>query len=69
MISIKNTVPFFYHFMEKIIIIGLLIAIILILLDRRFPVNVRTKDRGNTKKSPPPIMGDIKQTKKKRFAS
>lgn len=51
--------------MEKIIIIGLLIAIILILLDRRFPVNVRTKDRGNTKKSSPSIMGDIKQTKRK----
>ncbi|WP_079240909.1 hypothetical protein [Chryseobacterium indologenes] len=54
--------------MEKIIIIALLIAIILILLDRRFPVNVRTKDRGNTKKSPPPIMGDIKQTKRKGWS-
>ncbi|WP_077416166.1 hypothetical protein [Chryseobacterium sp. JV274] len=51
--------------MEKIIIIGLLIAIILILLDRRFPVKVRAKDRGNTKKSPPSIMGDSKQTKRK----
>ncbi|TZF98381.1 hypothetical protein FW781_00150 (plasmid) [Chryseobacterium panacisoli] len=51
--------------MEKIIIIGLLIAIILILLDRRFPVNVRAKDRGNTKKNSPSIMGDSKQTKRK----
>ncbi|TXI87113.1 MAG: hypothetical protein E6Q36_08015 [Chryseobacterium sp.] len=51
--------------MEKIIIIGLLIAIILIFLDRRFPVNVRAKDRGNIKKSFPPIMGDIKETKRK----
>ncbi|CAA7385803.1 MULTISPECIES: hypothetical protein [Chryseobacterium] len=51
--------------MEKIIIIGLLIAIILILLDRRFPVNVHAKDSGNTKKISPSIMGDIKQTKRK----
>ncbi|MBP2617837.1 hypothetical protein [Chryseobacterium jejuense] len=51
--------------MEKIIIIGLLIAIILILLNRRFQVKVRAKDRGNTKKSSPSIMGDIKQTKRK----
>lgn len=50
--------------MEKIIIIGLLITIILILLDRRFPVNVRVKDSSNTKKSPPSIMGATKQIKR-----
>ncbi|HCN50453.1 MAG TPA: hypothetical protein DIT10_15405 [Chryseobacterium sp.] len=51
--------------MEKIIIIGLLIVIILILLNRRFLVKVREKDGCNTKKSSPSIMGDIKQTKRK----
>ncbi|KYH08211.1 hypothetical protein [Chryseobacterium cucumeris] len=51
--------------MEKIIVIGLLIVIILILLNRRFLVKVRAKDGDNTKKSSPSIMGDSKQTKRK----
>lgn len=53
--------------MEKIIIIGLLITIILILLDRRLSVNVRTKDNGHTKKSPPAVMGDTKQRKRQHL--
>lgn len=50
--------------MEKIIIIGLLITIILLLLERRFPFNGRIKDRGHTKKGPPSIMGGTKQLKR-----
>lgn len=50
--------------MEKIIITGLLITIILLLLERRFPFNGRIKDRGHTKKGPPSIMGDTKKRKR-----
>ncbi len=50
--------------MEKIIITGLLITIILLLLERRFPVNGRVKDRNHTKKAPPSIMGGTKQRKR-----
>ena len=53
--------------MEKLIIIGLLITIILILLDRRFTVNVCAKDSNKNKKSPPSIMGATKQRKRQDF--
>ncbi|CAH0196214.1 hypothetical protein [Chryseobacterium sp. Bi04] len=47
--------------MEQLIIIFLLIIIMLILLDRKFSVNVRGKNHSDTNKSVPSIMGATKQ--------
>ncbi|MGV2451697.1 UNVERIFIED_CONTAM: hypothetical protein POZ17_14985 [Ralstonia mannitolilytica] len=47
--------------MEQLIIIFLLIIIMLILLDRKFSVNVRERNSSDTNKSVPSIMGATKQ--------
>ena len=47
--------------MEQLIIIGLLLIIILILLDRKFSINVRRKQSSTPKKNLPSIMGDTKK--------
>ncbi|UZT98032.1 hypothetical protein ODZ84_00220 [Chryseobacterium fluminis] len=46
--------------MEQIIIIGLLIIIILILLERKFSIDVQRKNHNNTEKKLPSIMGRTK---------
>lgn len=47
--------------MEEIIIIGLLIIIVLILLDRKFSITIRGKDSGSRTTDQLSIMGDTKQ--------
>jgi len=47
--------------MEQLIIIFLLIIIMLILLDRKFSVNIREKNRSDIIKNLPSIMGTTKQ--------
>ena len=46
--------------MEHIIIIILLIIIVLILLDRKLSINIRGKDRMDTEKNLPSVMGKTK---------
>lgn len=47
--------------MKEIIIIGLLIIIVLILLDRKFSITIRGKDNGSRTTDQLSIMGDTKQ--------
>ncbi|SMO72058.1 hypothetical protein SAMN06265171_105197 [Chryseobacterium rhizoplanae] len=47
--------------MEQIIIIGLLIIIVLILLDRKFSINIQGKDCNDANKNLPSFMGGTKQ--------
>ncbi|MGU3374727.1 hypothetical protein [Chryseobacterium sp. M5A1_1a] len=47
--------------MEQIIIIGLLIIIVLVLVDKKFSINIRGKDNVTKTKNLSSIMGDTKQ--------
>jgi len=47
--------------MEQIIIIGLLIIIVLVLIDKKFSVSIRRKDNVTKNKNLPSIMGGTKQ--------
>ncbi|WP_426478117.1 hypothetical protein ACP3T3_01140 [Chryseobacterium sp. CBSDS_008] len=55
--------------MEQLTIIGLLIIIILILLDRNFSINTRGKDSSNPKKNLPSIIGETKKEERKPVPS
>ncbi|CAD0218321.1 hypothetical protein [Chryseobacterium sp. JV274] len=47
--------------MEQIIIIGLLIILVLVLVDKKFSINIRGKDNVTKTKNLPSIIGDTKQ--------